>query len=198
MTLPRKNMCMGKLQLGCRGRSSSVHPFTVWFYLWMTARIFVVSDISRKSRNWSSVFCVDKTYPGCGRYIGRRLNIKSKIFMLSWKEIWWKFQIYFHFFSIALFSSFSSSAFASGFIFPPPRLPSLFHHFSPLQTSPFFSDNMMCAFNFMKKPNSFPWVFVNYSNQFRIVEIKWHQQQYAFDIACLPRPVLACLSICES
>ena len=113
MTLPRKNMCMGKLQLGCRGRSSSVHPFTVWFYLWMTARIFVVSDISRKSRNWSSVFCVDKTYPGCGRYIGRRLNIKSKIFMLSWKEIWWKFQIYFHFFSIALFSSFSSSAFAS-------------------------------------------------------------------------------------
>lgn len=131
MTLPRKNMCMGELQLGCRGRKSSVSPFTVWFYLWMTAKLFVASDVSRKSRNCSSVFCVDKTYSGCGRRIGRRLDIKSKILMLSWKEIWWKFQIYFHFFSIALFSSFSS-AFASSssspssfccFSFSPPPPP---------------------------------------------------------------------------
>lgn len=113
MTLPRKNMCMGELQLGCRGRKSSVSPFTVWFYLWMIAKLFVASDVSRKRKNCSSMFCVDKTYSGCGRRIGRRLGIKSKILMLSGKEIWWKFQIYFHFFSIALFSSFSSSAFAS-------------------------------------------------------------------------------------
>lgn len=95
----------GGLHLGCRGRKSSVSPLTVWFCLWMSAKLFLAADISRKSRNCNTVFWVDKLYPGRGRGLGRGLDIKSKIFVLSWEEIWWKLQIHFHLFSIALFSS---------------------------------------------------------------------------------------------